>query len=135
VRELKNVVERSVYQCAPDADSVPVLVLDPFDSPWRPPPRAVPNPSPFAPSPDTSSPRVSSVPAMEDAPGPDPQGGQLSFLESVAAFERSRLRAGLDAAGNNQRIAAEQMGLGYHQLRRLLTKHGLTARRMPGASV
>src|SRR5690554_734504 len=39
IRELKNVVERSVYRT--NSDEVPVshIILDPFDSPWRPQPK------------------------------------------------------------------------------------------------
>jgi psp operon transcriptional activator len=110
VRELKNAVERSVYNMTELDDPLHELELDPFASPWR-PRRSDPDPA-------------------SAASGADPAPGALkdqAFLpvdlrEEVAALERRWLEEALARAAN-QRDAAELLGLGYHQLRRLKEKY------------
>ena len=57
----------------------------------------------------------------------DPQfqaaGG--SYHDKVAAFERQLLVDALNRSGGNRAAAARELGLRYHQLRHLLSKHGL----------
>ena len=128
VRELKNVVERAVYRSAPSDAPVDTVVLDPFDSPWRPPQggpdgiaslHRTPAHPPDAPGAGDAG--------VEDAPtGLAGAGdGPVDFTTEVARFERGRLERALRAARHNQRDAARALGLGYHQLRRLLKKHAL----------
>ncbi len=106
VRELRNAVERSVAAAEPDA-LVAAIVLDPFASPWRPqPPRL-----PVEPTPEPPPPR------HDDAPG--------GLMEELRAFEAGKLRAALERHRFNQRQTADALGLGYHQLRGMLKKHGL----------
>ncbi|MEW5912060.1 MAG: phage shock protein operon transcriptional activator [Thermodesulfobacteriota bacterium] len=102
VRELKNAVERSVYRSA--GGVVHELLLDPFASPYAPaaPPAALPAAAP--------------EPAPAQAPAP--------FKEAVAGYERRLLAQALKAARYNQRQAAQNLGLSYHQLRGLLKKYG-----------
>ena len=47
------------------------------------------------------------------------------FMAEVARFERGLLERALHASRHNQRETARALGLGYHQLRRLLKKHAL----------
>ncbi len=109
VRELRNAVERSVAAGEPDAP-VATIILDPFASPWR------PFRQPSAPAPATA-------PEPEPAPsGPEAVAG---LLEEVRAFEAARLRDALERNRFNQRQTARALGLGYHQLRGMLKKHGL----------
>lgn len=97
VRELKNAVERSLYRWGQEDTPVDRLVLDPFDSPWRPArPDAAPEPNPDA-----------------------------DFSDQVARFEIRLLEAALERHGRHQGKAAEALGLTYHQLRSQLRKHGL----------
>jgi psp operon transcriptional activator len=98
VRELKNVVERSVYRMAEPEKPLDDVILDPFAAPGR---------------------------CLAPAP-PSMNGG--NFLSSVHDYERKLLEDALRANRFNQRKAAEALGLGYHQLRRYLKKHGLLAR-------
>jgi psp operon transcriptional activator len=106
VRELRNAVERSVAAAEPDAP-VAAIILDPFASPWRPQPTRLP----VEPSPEPQ-------PALhDDAPG--------GLLEELRAFEAGKLRAALERHRFNQRQTADALGLGYHQLRGMLKKHGL----------
>jgi len=103
VRELKNAVERAVARSAPE-DAVAEVPFDPFASPYR------------------LSPAV--APAMPRAIASEaPQGGDLT--SRVARFERRAIEEAMSAAGGNGAAAARVLGLGYHQLRRLLAKHGL----------
>ncbi len=47
------------------------------------------------------------------------------FLERVRRFEHALLRAALAANSNNQRRAAQALGLNYHQFRHYLRKHAI----------
>ena len=166
VRELKNVVERAVYRSASSEAPVDTVIIDPFDSPWRPlagPDGADPVPGPawFAPrsetpgqrldvpagrsgasvhrtgmpgrQPDASTGRgeapggwIESPAGQLGAPGSAETGGApADFMAEVARFERGLLERALGASRHNQREAARALGLGYHQLRRLLKKHAL----------
>ena len=174
VRELKNVVERAVYRSESSDVAIDTVVIDPFDSPWRPPARpagagaedrrsACQSPagqSPAGQFPADQSP-AGRLPAGQppagqsnasglagfdgagasagftgsekhgdtegSAPaGPSGTGGTTTdFTTEVARFERGLLERALHAARHNQREAARALGLGYHQLRRLLKKHAL----------
>jgi psp operon transcriptional activator len=103
VRELKNVVERSLYRWPRPEERVEEIVFDPFASPHRPglPPPAAPPLAPAA------------------APG---------FRAQIEAQERLLLGEALTAQHFNQRRAAASLGLTYHQLRHYLRKHRLSAR-------
>ncbi len=109
VRELKNVVERAV--CRADSLRKPIecIVLDPFHSPWRP-------------GANPSQPGVSTRETEPAAPEDDVAG---DFGDRVAAYERRLLSRALEHARFNQSEAARRLGLGYHQLRRLVRKHEL----------
>ena len=108
VRELKNVVERTIYRLEPGRRATE-FIIDPFESPHRPPPEA-----PRA--------RASHAPARDAV---DDFGARVDFTRSVARFEKKLLQQALAANRFNQRAAAAQLKLGYGQLRHLLRKHGL----------
>lgn len=96
VRELKNVVERAVYRAA--SDRIDSWVFDPF----RPTEAVAPPPE-----------------AREATADIHP----LSFNDAVAAYEVRLLREALERARHNQRRAAQQLGLTYHQFRGLYRKY------------
>ena len=133
VRELKNVVERSVYLSAP-GDAIERAVFDPFESPWRPPdtpggePGATTSGKTAAKTSDVDANPSTYAAAERQAPSVVSYAG-LTFAEAVARFERQQLQAALAVSGHHQRKAAEALGLGYHQFRRLLGKHDLLPRR------
>jgi len=110
VRELKNVAERAVYRWPEPDTAIDAIVFDPFASPYRlgtvGPPEVLP---------ETDVPRTAEPPAP--LPG--------DFEAAVAAFEADILERAMDASRHNQRAAAALLGLGYHQLRNRLGKHGL----------
>jgi len=115
VRELKNVVERAVYRAGESTTPVADIVFDPFASPYRPG-------APLSPAPE---PGRGLVPASTAAQADTPHG----FTAAVAGFEKRLLEQALEATRYNQRAAADRLDLNYHQLRHLLKKHGLAARR------
>ncbi|WP_029010711.1 phage shock protein operon transcriptional activator [Azospirillum halopraeferens] len=111
VRELRNAVERSVAAADPDGP-VAAVILDPFAVPHRPA------------APDGAAAAAPPVPAD---PPPAPDGGaDVPFLDRVRAFEAGLLKEALARHRFNQRRTAGALGLGYHQLRGYLRKHGLT---------
>ena len=118
VRELKNVVERAVYRSASSDALIDTVVIDPFDNPWRPLPDSTGA---------NADHRVSADRAKASGPaGPIlPAGAPVDFMAEVARFERSLLERALNEARHNQGGTARALGLGYHQLRRLLKKHAL----------
>ena len=122
VRELKNVVERTVYRAASSASSsmpIDTVVIDPFDHPWR--------PSPDADVEDSDHGRSSarqSEPAGNGRRTPSADT-PIDFPAEVAGFERGLLEHALTTSRHNQSDTARALGLGYHQLRRLLKKHAL----------
>ena len=103
VRELKNVVERCVYRAAADAP-VDAIVLDPFDSPYRPKEEA-------------GRPRPKATSQTIDLP--------INLKEAVRDFEVSAIQRALTAARHNQRKAAGLLGLTYDQLRGQLRKYDI----------
>jgi len=105
VRELKNVVERAVYQAT--GSLIDAVQFNPFESPYAGLPSAV-STSPHPAAPLKRSP--SSVAGM-------------GFTEAVAAYELELLRDALERTRHNQRKAAALLGLTYHQFRGLYRKH------------
>ena len=121
VRELRNVVERTVYRAVSSTSSstpIDTVAIDPFEHPWRPPPGADVRDS------DRGGPAHPSKPAGNGG-GTPPAHASTDFLAEVAGFERGLLERALIASRHNQSDTARALGLGYHQLRRLLKKHAL----------
>jgi len=104
IRELKNTVERAVYRAR--GGPLAEVVLDPFDSPWRPEP---PEPAATAAPPAPAGPGGPALPA--------------SLPDAVRALELDMLRRALTSARHHQRTAAHLLGLGYHQFRSLYRKY------------
>ncbi|MDF7760462.1 phage shock protein operon transcriptional activator [Kosakonia cowanii] len=101
IRELKNVVERSVYRHGSSDTPLDTIILDPFRRD-----------------------------RLENAPAPKQENGVASLPElplDLRQFqldqEKNLLVLSLQEAEFNQKRAAERLGLTYHQLRALLKKH------------
>lgn len=103
VRELKNVIERSVYRWSNPERPIEQLVIDPFASPWAP----------------------QSKPDAESMKAPMSVDSTLGFSEQVARYEVRLLDQALDKNDQHQGRAADALGLTYHQFRSQLKKHGL----------
>lgn len=108
VRELKNAVERSVYRLNDKSKQVTAIAFDPFDSPFR--LRQSRQERPMR-SPEKTATTASVLP--------------LNLADRMTSYERDLLQAALERARFNQRVAAELLGLSYHQLRGKIRKHQL----------
>jgi len=108
VRELKNVVERSIYRQSNPLLPLAELVINPFDSPWRPgTSRGAPRPV----SAQTGLPSLASLP--------------LDLKRCVADLEVNLLQQAMQQSQYNQRKAAQLLALSYHQFRGMLRKYQL----------
>ena len=99
IRELKNVVERSVYRHSSIEEPLDDIIIDPF----------------------RRQPAVHAEPVGENA-GPSLP---LDLRQFQLEQEKGLLQQSLQQARFNQKQAAELLGLTYHQLRALLKKHQL----------
>ncbi|MEH0833795.1 phage shock protein operon transcriptional activator [Pectobacterium cacticida] len=100
IRELKNVVERSVYRHGNSELPLDAIIIDPF--------------------------RRSSSTAMQMPPQTIGQPNlPLDMKTWLREQEKSLIDRALKQAKYNQRRAAELLGLTYHQLRGLLKKHDI----------
>lgn len=97
IRELKNVVERSVYRHGTSDYPLDEIIINPFKR------QAVAVENPETPA---------SFPALP-----------VDLREFQQQQERDLLQRSLQQAKFNQKRAAELLGLTYHQLRALLKKH------------
>ncbi len=97
IRELKNVVERSVYRHGSSETELDEIVIDPFNRPTQLPDKL---------------PRVAASPSLP-----------LDLRQFQLGQEKQLLEQSLREAKFNQKRAAELLGLTYHQLRALLKKH------------
>lgn len=109
VRELKNVVERSIYRQGNPQLPLSTLVINPFDSPWRP--------------------GAKSNPQLPEGAGEAPIATALSLplelKQAVAEFEINLLKQAMQQSQYNQRKAAQLLALSYHQFRGMLRKYQL----------
>ena len=103
VRELKNTIERTIYRSPNPEKPISDLAIDPFDSPFR------------LAQVDTVSPQ----PAVSPLPPLLPTDLQQRLNDT----ETDLLRAALEKARFNQRMAADLLGLSYHQFRGKLRKY------------
>ena len=108
IRELKNVIERGVYQHGDRV--VSHLVFNPFESPYRP-----------RPGQRTSG----TAAAAQTTEMVAPRGEPYDFKEKVQAMEIALLKQALEDCQFNQKRAAEHLGMTYHQLRGYLRKYEL----------
>lgn len=108
VRELKNTIERSVYRSDDPEQPITKIAFDPFDSPYR-----------LTDSSDDSSASIRSrrAPLLP-----------TDLTQRLRDTERELLEAALDKARFNQRLAADLLGLSYHQFRGKLRKYDIAGR-------
>lgn len=104
IRELKNVVERSVYRHGESDNALDNIIIDPFAR------------TQIAPSPDTIklSPTLPTLPSLP-----------LDLRQWQNDTEKALVDIALKEAQYNQKVAAEKLSLSYDQLRGLIKKHQL----------
>ena len=112
VRELKNAVERSVYRLVDKDSQISQIAFDPFDSPFR--LRSTVN----------SRKEDGAVPRSSDTRRVLP----VDLPREIRRIEKEFVQSALKRAKFNQRVAADLLGLTYHQLRGKIRKHGLDVR-------
>lgn len=110
IRELKNVVERSVYRSGEAEEPIRDLVIDPFQAAWQRETVDVPHGGVEKPAAEAVS-----TEAVIDLPANLP--GRMRELE------KQMLEQALNLHHFHQRQTAESLGLSYHQLRSYLRKH------------
>ncbi|NCF72673.1 MAG: phage shock protein operon transcriptional activator [Gammaproteobacteria bacterium] len=108
VRELKNSIERSVYRSADQDKPITKLALDPFDTPFRVDESASAKSKPVMPR------RAPLLPA--------------DLKQRLVDTEVNLLNAALEKARFNQRLAADLLGLSYHQFRGKLRKFSIRSK-------
>lgn len=111
VRELKNAIERSVYRLTNQGQQVTQIAFDPFDSPFRL--------------------RDSGTGAKAASAERRPKRMQILPIDLPARLdemERDYLRTALEKSRFNQRVAANLLGLSYHQFRGKVRKHAMDVR-------
>ncbi len=133
IRELKNVVERSVYRGNNPHLAVNELIIDAFDSPYRPKSSL----NTITESPTTQKVTVKVQPTEEtvvtDSNNKDIQTPALAVkpkfplsLKSLSQeYEIKLITSALESCQFNQKKTAEALELTYHQLRGYLKKYNL----------
>lgn len=108
VRELKNTIERSVYRSQDPEKPITSLALDPFDSPFK----------------------IETAEKLEATPAKPRRAPLLpaDLNERLKDTEVDLLTAALEKARFNQRLAADLLGLSYHQFRGKLRKFGIRSK-------
>ena len=108
VRELKNTIERSVYRSADRDQPITTLALNPFDTPFK-----IDEPATTTGSPATKQ-RAPLLPA--------------DLTQRLIDTEVNLLNGALEKARFNQRLAADLLGLSYHQFRGKLRKFDIRSK-------
>jgi psp operon transcriptional activator len=106
IRELKNVVERSVYRHGNSEEVLDRIIIDPFAS-------------------VSSRLRPLSVEPLTESQNSSQPELPLDLRQFQHQQELALLKQSLQQSLFNQRRAAELLGITYHQLRAMLKKHNL----------
>ncbi|PJC88056.1 phage shock protein operon transcriptional activator [Vibrio sp. HA2012] len=105
IRELKNVVERAIYQHGRSELPVGQLIFDPFVCAWK----------------NTSGESTTAESPVTDEDFVFP----IDYKRKIEDYDIQLLTQALKEARHNQRQAANLLGLSYHQLRGMLRKYQL----------
>ncbi|MGS0677319.1 phage shock protein operon transcriptional activator [Shewanella sp. 125m-1] len=127
IRELKNVVERSVYRNADTNIAIDQIIIDPFASPYRPTKRVKTK---------ERQQSVSSENVNFTNNGTEVSANPITKVDNTVNFpidfkthceqnEVAILKLALEAGQFNQKKTAELLDLSYHQLRGILKKYNL----------
>jgi len=109
VRELKNTIERSVYRSREPENPITRIALDPFDSPF-----SLGLPAPDKPRSVAAAKRPPLLPT--------------DLTQRLLDTEEDLLRAALEKSRFNQRLAADLLGLSYHQFRGRIRKFDIASK-------
>ena len=127
VRELKNVVERSVYRSTDVDAQIQSIILDPFESAYRPAESKVR--ANHSKSNRVNQTKDETSATVHSETGPETSLHDLDLpldlKQTAKNFEIELINRALEQSKYNQRKAAELLGLTYHQLRGYLKKYDL----------
>ncbi|MCL1139113.1 phage shock protein operon transcriptional activator [Shewanella pneumatophori] len=132
IRELKNVVERSVYRNADCHSAIEQIIIDPFASPYRPTKRVKTKERQQPGTTEQST--INTEQTSEVSANPNGQSSNnnhasisfpIDFKTHCEQNETLILKQALEAGQFNQKKTAELLGLSYHQLRGILKKYNL----------
>lgn len=129
IRELKNVVERAVYRSNNPNLPVHNIVLDPFESNYRPQKRVktqdrINQPEVVSPPDNLPEPIADITTTAELKTNPSFEF-PVDLKELSQDFEIDLINQALADSQFNQKKTAEKLGLTYHQLRGYLKKYNL----------
>ena len=119
IRELKNVVERSLHRQGEDGALLQSLIVDPFDTNDT---KSAAYPSPEIDG-DSAQAQTHFTEKFEQQPSIP-----SDMRKALDKQEAKWLHEALSSNGQNQKRAAAQLGLSYDQIRGLMKKHGLRTR-------
>ncbi|HVY89036.1 MAG TPA: phage shock protein operon transcriptional activator [Hyphomonadaceae bacterium] len=130
VRELRNAAERATFRTmAAQANGAPLgpvtitpELLDPFNSPWRPPKELSEAPPARSPTPLAAQAVVVESQTLAAVAVAD--ANPTNFNDAVSALEKRLIEQALATCRGHQKKAADHLGLSYHQMRGLLRKYG-----------
>lgn len=128
IRELKNVIERAVYRSNNPNLPVHNIVLDPFESIYRPQKRTKTLDRIAQPEVVTSPPiaeHIPQVPLVSEQRTNPSFDFPVDLKELSQDFEIDLINQALADSQFNQKKTAEKLGLTYHQLRGYLKKYNL----------
>jgi len=138
IRELKNVVERSVYRCNNPHLPVNELVVDPFESPYRPSQRIKTLDRVHAPQSETTEPNTLNGNKEQSNNKVETELSTTAIaktlintefpqsLKSLSQnYEIELIKSALEHCQYNQKKTAQALELTYHQLRGYLKKYNL----------
>lgn len=126
VRQLKNVVERAVFFHGPRAEPIDEVLIDPFESPYRPGSAKATPPAPnLASSPAAAAPlgQNQQLGAKADDVYRLAEFETVDLKEQVAKLEQQAIAHALQLSRHHQKKAAERLGISYHAMRGLLKKY------------
>jgi len=114
IRELRNIVERSIARAWDGEEPLEIISFDPFDSPWRP---------------EVKNNTISEMPETEVNSHSESLlqnfNKPFNIKEIITENERKLLLGALEHNRHNQRATANYVGLSYDQLRHALKKYEL----------
>jgi psp operon transcriptional activator len=142
IRELKNVIERSVYRCNNPHLPVHDLIIDPFESPFR-PTQTIKTVDRVQVQPSATSPSSEHFIQQPDNPTTD-KLAEVEYIKETASlisttntdfpqslkllsqnYEVELIKSALAHCQYNQKKTAQALDLTYHQLRGYLKKYNL----------
>ncbi|MCD9556502.1 phage shock protein operon transcriptional activator [Photobacterium carnosum] len=115
IRELKNVVERSIFRHAIENEAIDTIIIDPFTTPWEQLDIATTQPSLSQPQ------TIVQLQKQDTATLTFP----IDLRQQLQQQEIIWIKQSLTFAKFNQTKAAELLNLSYHQLRGLIRKYDI----------